>query len=235
MSRMRAGADVEEMRVDRLALHMLRMFGHLARPPAQHRVGLRRAVGGENVDRLRRAQFAIDLPDDVEQMRVHLGRLVEPPVAAEPVQLVEHRLIVDAVDHEGERAGFVGVLVREDDGARVAVGDRRFGRVRNKPSRAERRRHRHLRRRSAAADAFVHFKARQQPILPQHVATGGEAGGLCLSIPTLTLLPASPADPRDLPSAASPALPLRIVTLASQLRQKAICFAYSPISPPFQS
>ena len=46
-------ADVEEMRVDRLAFHVLGVFGDLARAPAQHRVGLRRTVAGENVDRLR--------------------------------------------------------------------------------------------------------------------------------------------------------------------------------------
>src|SRR5271154_2334308 len=94
------GADVEKMRVDRLALHMLRMLGHLSRPPAQHRVGLRRPVAGEDVEWLRRPGLAIDLPDDVEQMRIHLGRLVEPPIPAEPVQLIEHRLVIDAVDHE---------------------------------------------------------------------------------------------------------------------------------------
>src|SRR4029077_17740161 len=76
------GADVEKMRVNRLALHMRRMLGHLSRPPAQHRVGLRRTVAGENVDRLGRPGLAIDLPDDVEEMRVHLRWLVAPPVPA---------------------------------------------------------------------------------------------------------------------------------------------------------
>ena len=169
-------ANVEKMRVDRLALHVLRMLGHLSRTPAQHCVGLRRTVAGQDVDRLGRPGLAINLPDDVEEVRVHLGRLVEPPIPAEPVQLIEHRLVIDAVDHEGERAGFVGVLVREDDSPCVAVGDRRLCRVRNKPSRRKRRRHRQLRRRSAAADALAQVKTRQQPILPQHVTAGGEAG-----------------------------------------------------------
>ena len=179
------------MGVDRLAFHVLRMLGHLARPPAQHRVGLRRAVGGENVDRLRRSRLAIDLPDDVEQVGVHLGRLVEPPVATEPVELVEDALVIDAVDHEGERAGFVGVLVRQNDGARVAVGDRQFGRVRDEPSRNERRGDPKLRRRPAAAGAHLHPVTRQQTILPRHGATGGEAGGLCLPFHTHTLWPGS--------------------------------------------
>ena len=154
-------ADVEKMRVDRLALHMLRMLGHLSRPPAQHRVGLRRTIAGQDVDRLGRPGLAIDLPDDVEEVRVHLGRLVEPPIPAEPVQFIEHRLVIDAVDHEGERAGFIGVLVREDHGPRVAVGDRRLGRVRNKPGERKRRRHRHVRCRSAAAHALAQVKTRQ--------------------------------------------------------------------------
>jgi hypothetical protein len=33
-----------------------------------------------------------------------------------------------------------------------------------------------LRCRSAAADALAQVKTRQEPILPQHVTTGGEAG-----------------------------------------------------------
>src|ERR1700744_6554246 len=51
----------------------------------------------------------------------------------------------------------------------------------------------------------------------------------------LTLLPASAADPPRPPERLSLALPVRIVTRASQLRQKAIYFAYSPISRSFQS
>src|SRR3984957_7698460 len=81
------GADVEKMRADRLALHVDRMLGHLSRPPAQHRVGLRRPVAGEDVDWLRRPGLAIDLPDDVEQVRVHFVRLFYLPIPTEPVQL----------------------------------------------------------------------------------------------------------------------------------------------------
>ena len=137
---------------------------------------MRRPVCGENVDRLRRPGFAINFPDDVEEMRVHLGRLVEPPIPAEIVELIERPRVIDAIDHEGERAGFVGVLVREGDGPRVAVGDRRLSRVWNKPSDRERRRHRQLRRRPAAARADAHIETRQLPILPQHAKTDGEDG-----------------------------------------------------------
>ena len=233
------GADVDEMGVDRLAFHVLRMFGHLPRPAAQHGVRLRRAVCRKNVDRLCRPRLAVDLPDDVEQVGVHLGRLVEPPVAAEPVQLVENRLVIDAVDHERERAGLIGVLVRQYDGPRVAVGDRRFGRVRDDPGRNECRSHRQLRRRPAAAGAHDHLETRQQTILPQHGATGGEAGGLCLPVPyAYALAGFSPAGPY---ATCRARVPRRAIFGPSHcdehvtVRQKAICANDSPISRPFQS
>ena len=95
-------ADVDEMGVDRLAFHMLGILGDLMRAAAKHGVGPRRTVAGQNVDRLRRTQLAVDLPDDVEEVRVHFCRLVEPPIAHEPVQLVEDRGIVNAIHHVGE-------------------------------------------------------------------------------------------------------------------------------------
>src|SRR3712207_7308302 len=40
-----------------------------------------RSVGRSHIDRLPCTDLAIDLPDDIEQARVHLGRLIEPPIA----------------------------------------------------------------------------------------------------------------------------------------------------------
>ena len=152
-------ADVDEMRVDGAPFHVLRILGDLARAPAQHGVRLRRAVSRQHVDRLGGAGFAVDFPDDVEEARVHFGRLVEPPVAHEPVELVEHRLVVDAVDHIGERTGLAGVLVRKGDRARVPVGDGGFGRVRREPRRDKSRRHGRPRRRAASGRSY-----RRQPL-----------------------------------------------------------------------
>ena len=178
--------------------------------------------------------FAIDFPDDVEQMRVHLGRLVEPPIPAEPVQFIEHRLVIDAVDHKGERTGFVGVLVREDDGPRVAVGDRRLGRVRNEPAAV-----------NAAATAscaaapprpthLLRFKPANNPSFPNTSRPAAKPADCAYDSYTYAFA-GSPADLPRPPERLSLALLVRIVTLASQLRQKAIYWAYSSIWPPFQS
>ena len=161
-------ADIDEMGVDRLAFHMLGILGDLMRAAAKHRVGLRRTVAGQNVDWLSRTRLAVDLPNDVEEVRIHFCRLVEPPVAHEPVQLVEDRGIVNAIDHVGERAGLVGMPVGKDDGAGVAVGDRRFGGVWRQPGPGQHRRHRQPRSRAAApAQAPQCNRYRQQTVLPK--------------------------------------------------------------------
>ena len=123
----RARANVLKMRVYRLALHVLRMFGDLARAPAQHGVGLRRAIARQYVDGLGRPRPAIDLPQNVEQARVHLGGLVEPPVAHEPIELFKFGGIVAAVAAEGEAAALVGVVVDEAQRAGFPVRPRRLG------------------------------------------------------------------------------------------------------------
>ena len=73
------------------------------------------------------------------------------------------RLVVDAVHHVGERALFVGVLVGERDGAGVAVGDRRFGRVRSDPPNEENRGEGRVRR---SAPALISCRTSQQITLP---------------------------------------------------------------------
>ena len=108
---------------------------------------LRRAIGGKHVDRLLRPGFAVDLPEDVEQLGVHLDLFVEPPVPHEPVQLLQRRRVVHAVDHIGERAQFVGMGVGKDDRARVAVRDRGFG---GTGSKAEAQQHGAASRRASA-------------------------------------------------------------------------------------
>jgi hypothetical protein len=87
-------------------------------------VGSRRPVGGDDPDRLARADLAIYLPDDVEELRLHPGLFVQPPVPEQPVQLLEGVLVVIAVPLEGDGCGFLGVLVLDRDRAGVAIGDR---------------------------------------------------------------------------------------------------------------
>ena len=73
------------------------------------RVGLGRAVGRDDVDRLAGADFLVDHPEEVEEGRVHLGRLLVPPVGEEEVELAQAALVVLAVALEGEAAGFAGM------------------------------------------------------------------------------------------------------------------------------
>src|SRR5277367_3991596 len=116
------------------------------------------------------------------------------------------------------------MLVRQGDGARVAVRDRRFGRVRDEPGRHECRGYGQLRRPPAAAGAHVYLAARQQTTLPQHSATGSETGGLCLPIPYAYALaglsPAGPTRPAERASHRALFSDPRIVTKTSHSGKK---------------
>ncbi len=46
------------------------------------------------MDRLPGAQLLVDLPQDVEGRRVHLRRLVAPPVAEDPVELLQRLAVI---------------------------------------------------------------------------------------------------------------------------------------------
>ena len=81
-------------------------------PPAataQHVVGFHRPVSGYDVDIILAADLAIDLPDDVKQLGVHLGRLITPPVAQEMVDLLQGGRIELAVALVGENPTFAGM------------------------------------------------------------------------------------------------------------------------------
>ena len=121
--------DVRQVEIERLAGHVLAELGDGARAPPQHGVGLRRPIGRDDVDRLARPDRAVDLPDDIEEARLHPGRLVGAPVAQQPVQLLERALVVIAVALEGDRGVFLGVRMEDRDGAGIAVGDRVLGRA----------------------------------------------------------------------------------------------------------
>ena len=56
-------------------------------------------------------------------MRIHAGLFCAAPVAQEPVELLQRRLVVTAVALEGDGDVFVGVDVMQRDGAGVALGD----------------------------------------------------------------------------------------------------------------
>src|SRR4029077_3007726 len=70
---------------------------------------------------------------------------------------------------------------------------------------------------------LLRLKPAKNPSFPNTSRPAAKPADCAYRCPTLTLSPASPADHRDLLSAV-PALLVRIVTLASKLRQKAIYF-----------
>jgi hypothetical protein len=90
----------------------------------QHSVRLGAAVRRDDVDRHVDADFAVNRPDDVEQLRIHLGRLVRSPIPQEPVQLLERRLVVCPVSPECNRGAFLRMRVEHRQGPRIAVRDR---------------------------------------------------------------------------------------------------------------
>ena len=106
---------------------------------AQHRVGLRRAVGRNDHDRLGCSSGPVGLPDHVEQARIHPGAIVITPIAQEPIELFENRRIIGAVEAEGRLDRFASMGMIEVQRAGVAVGGRRLGRGRNDDARQERR------------------------------------------------------------------------------------------------
>ena len=65
---------------------------------------------------------AVDLPQEIKQPGVHLGRLVAPPVAQEPVDLVEPRTHIAPVALVGDLGALLGVDEVEFERARLGAG-----------------------------------------------------------------------------------------------------------------
>ena len=108
--------------IHRVALHVLAVARHSRRAAAEHGVGGRRAIGGDDLDRLFAVDVAVDLPDDVEQPAVHRGGVLAAPVAQEVIEFLQRGFVVAAVALEGDGEVFAGMGVVEGEGAGVAVG-----------------------------------------------------------------------------------------------------------------
>ncbi len=108
-----------------IAAHMLGIVGDAGRLGGQHGIGCGRTIGRDNVDGLGGAHFLVDLPNQVEQARVHLGGLIAPPVAQELVELVEARLDILPIALEDDARGFPGMGVIEVERALSRGLDRR--------------------------------------------------------------------------------------------------------------
>lgn len=74
------------------------------------------------MDRLAPADLLVDLPQQVDHLRVHLGRFVLPPVPQEVVHLVQPVLVETVAALERDVRAFLGVNVVELQRARLRVG-----------------------------------------------------------------------------------------------------------------
>ena len=102
---------------------VLAEFRDAGRTGAQHGIGAGRAITANDPDRLSIADLLLHGPEDVDGLRVHLGRLILAPVAHEPVDLLERVGIVLPVALVGDGEVFAGVNAMQRDGAGVAVGN----------------------------------------------------------------------------------------------------------------
>ncbi len=120
---------VRNEEVHRMAEHMLAEAGHTGRTAAEHGVGGRGTIGGDDLDRLLAVDVAIDFPEDVEQPTIHRGLFLAAPVAKEVIELLQRVFVVAPVALEGDGEVFVGMGVVEGKG----TGFVQRGRVVHRP------------------------------------------------------------------------------------------------------
>ena len=104
---------VRDVEVHRMAEHVLAEARHARGAAAEHGVGGRGSVGGDDLDRLLAVDVAVDFPEDVEQVTIHRGLVLAAPVAEEVIELLQRFFVVTAVALEGDGEVFVGMGVVE--------------------------------------------------------------------------------------------------------------------------
>ena len=115
---------VRQIEIDGLAERMLALLRHIAGAPAQGLVGLRRAIGGDDMYGLARAGGAVHFPEQIIQTRIHLRRLVAAPVTHHPVELAQAAAVIAPVTAEGDADALAGMHLDDLEGAGIAVGHR---------------------------------------------------------------------------------------------------------------
>ena len=115
-----------------VAEHVLAEARHAVAAAPQHGVGFRRAIAAHHPDRL-----FDPVSRCTSQIRsIRCGSMSVscclPPIAQEPVELLQRGLVVTAVALEGDGDVFVGVDVMQRDRAGVAFGDRVLQRARRR-------------------------------------------------------------------------------------------------------
>jgi hypothetical protein len=97
--------------------HVLAVARDARGAAAEHGVGGRGAIGGDDLDRLLAADVVIDVPQDVEEVTVHHRFILGAPVAQEVVELLQRAFVVAALALEGDGEVFAGMGVVEGEGA----------------------------------------------------------------------------------------------------------------------
>src|ERR1700720_4292617 len=100
-----------------VAEHVLAETRHPGRTAAEHGVGSRGAVGGNDLDRLLAVDVAVDFPEDVEQPTIHRGLFLAAPVAEVVIELLQRFFVIAPVTLEGDGDVFLGMGVMEGKGA----------------------------------------------------------------------------------------------------------------------
>ena len=116
--------NVRQIKIHRLAEHMLGIFRDRLRPATQHGIGFGRTIPRNNMDRVLRADLPVRLPDNIEEAGVHARRLVATPVPQEPVQFFKGIAIKTAIILVSNSQRFLGMHVLERQGPRLAIGNR---------------------------------------------------------------------------------------------------------------
>src|ERR1700739_755537 len=88
-------------------------YARMRRAAAEHGVGGRRAIGGDDLDRLLAVDVAIDLPGGMEEVTVPHRRLLCAPVAEIVIELFQRGFVIAAVALEGDAQVFAGMGMME--------------------------------------------------------------------------------------------------------------------------
>src|ERR1700682_957215 len=99
-----------------VAEHVLAETRHPGRTAAEHGVGSGGAVGGNDLDRLRAIDVAVDFPEDVEQVTIHRGLLLAAPVAEIVIELLQRFFVIASVALEGDGEIFIRMGMVERKG-----------------------------------------------------------------------------------------------------------------------
>lgn len=114
--------DARDKEVHGAALRVLAFLGHTTGALAQHVVRLQGPVAGNHVNVFVRIGFLVDFPNQIEQLRIHIGGLIPAPVAHEMVQFLEARSDIPPIALEGNVGPLFGMGIVQLQGSCLCAG-----------------------------------------------------------------------------------------------------------------